>query len=236
MTDDLEEQVRAAAARARVAAAELAPLSRARKDAALLAMADALAGATDDVIRANAVDVAAARAAATPPAMIDRLTLSAERIDAMAAGLRDVAALADPVGEVVRGYTRPNGLEIRQIRVPFGVVAMVYEARPNVTVDAAGLALKSGNAALLRGSGTAHRSNEVLVDVLAIAAEKAGLPRRLDSARPRDRSGKRRLPTPRPRPGRLDHPAGRRRADQLCGSELDGAGDRDRRRQRAHLR
>jgi glutamate-5-semialdehyde dehydrogenase len=84
--------------------------------------------------------------------------------------------LADPVGEVVRGYTRPNGLEVRQIRVPFGVVAMVYEARPNVTVDAAGLALKSGNAALLRGSGTARRSNEVLVDVLAIAAEKAGLP------------------------------------------------------------
>ena len=176
MTEDLEQQVRAAAARARVAAADLAPLSRARKDAALLAMAEALAGATDDVLQANAVDVAAARAAGTPSAMIDRLRLSAERIAGMAGGLRDVAALPDPVGEVVRGYTRPNGLEVRQIRVPFGVVAMVYEARPNVTVDAAGLALKSGNAALLRGSGTARRSNEVLVDVLAIAAEKAGLP------------------------------------------------------------
>jgi glutamate-5-semialdehyde dehydrogenase len=159
-----------------VAATDLAPLSRARKDAALLAMADALRSATDDVLRANAIDMANAREAGTPPAMIDRLTLSAERIEAMATGLRDVAALADPVGEVVRGYTQPNGLEIRQLRVPFGVVAMIYEARPNVTVDAAGLALKSGNAALLRGSGTAERSNEVLVEVLASAAEKTGLP------------------------------------------------------------
>ena len=95
----------------------------------------------------------------------------------MAQGLREVAALPDPVGEVLRGYTQPNGLEIRQVRVPFGVVAMIYEARPNVTVDAAGLALKSGNAALLRGSASAYRSNTALVDVLAGAAEKAGLPR-----------------------------------------------------------
>ena len=151
-------------------------MSRGRKDAALLAMADALAGATDEVLRANADDVAAATEAGTPEALVDRLALSGERLDAMAAGLREVAALPDPVGEVVRGYTRPNGLEIRQVRVPFGVVAMVYEARPNVTVDAAALALKSGNAALLRGSGTARRSNEVLVDVLATAAEKAELP------------------------------------------------------------
>jgi glutamate-5-semialdehyde dehydrogenase len=176
MKDDLERQVRAAATRARAAAVDLAPMSRGRKDAALLAMADALAGATDEVLRANADDVAAAREAGTPEALVDRLALSGERLHAMAAGLREVAALPDPVGEVVRGYTRPNGLEIRQVRVPFGVVAMVYEARPNVTVDAAGLALKSGNAALLRGSGTAQRSNEVLVDVLATAAEKAELP------------------------------------------------------------
>jgi glutamate-5-semialdehyde dehydrogenase len=176
MTENLERQVRAAATRARAAAVDLAPMSRGRKDAALLAMADALAGATDEVLRANADDVAAAREAGTPEALVDRLALSGERLDAMAAGLREVAALPDPVGEVVRGYTRPNGLEIRQVRVPFGVVAMVYEARPNVTVDAAGLALKSGNAALLRGSGTAQRSNEVLVDVLATAAEKAELP------------------------------------------------------------
>ncbi len=176
MKDDLERQVHAAATRARAAAVDLAPMSRGRKDAALLAMADALAGATDEVLRANADDVAAATEAGTPEALVDRLALSGERLDAMAAGLREVAALPDPVGEVVRGYTRPNGLEIRQVRVPFGVVAMVYEARPNVTVDAAALALKSGNAALLRGSGTAQRSNEVLVDVLATAAEKAELP------------------------------------------------------------
>jgi glutamate-5-semialdehyde dehydrogenase len=176
MTDDLERQVRQAAERARTAAAELAPRTRAAKDAALLAMADALLAASSDVLRANAADVAAAREGGTPESMIDRLALSAERLDDMAAGLRDVAALADPVGEVVRGYTQPNGLEVRQVRVPFGVVAMVYEARPNVTVDAAGLALKSGNAALLRGSGTALRTNEVLVGTLAAAAEKAGLP------------------------------------------------------------
>jgi glutamate-5-semialdehyde dehydrogenase len=171
------DEVRAVAAAARDAAAELAPLSRAAKDAALHAMADALVGATDDVLAANARDVSAGRAAALSDSLIDRLSLDRDRVAAMAAGLRDVAALPDPVGEVVRGYTQPNGLEIRQVRVPFGVVAMIYEARPNVTVDAAGLALKSGNAALLRGSASAYESNVVLVDVLARAAEKAGLPR-----------------------------------------------------------
>lgn len=176
MSDDLERQIRQAAERARVAAAELAPQRRAAKDAALLAMADALLAASPDVLRANAADVAAARDTGTPESMVDRLALSADRLDGMATGLRDVAGLADPVGEVVRGYTQPNGLEVRQVRVPFGVVAIVYEARPNVTVDAAGLAVKSGNAALLRGSGTAQRTNEVLVGVLAAAAEKAGLP------------------------------------------------------------
>ena len=172
-----EQDVRDVAARARVASTELAPLSRARKDAALLAMADALLDATDAVVAANAKDVANGRAAGLNDGLIDRLSLDADRIAAMAQGLRDVAGLTDPVGEVLRGYTQPNGLEIRQVRVPFGVIAMVYEARPNVTVDAAALALKSGNAALLRGSGTAYESNTMLVDVLATAAEKAGLPR-----------------------------------------------------------
>ena len=172
-----EQDVRDVAARARAAATELAPLSRARKDAALLAMADALLDATDAVVAANAKDVANGRAAGLNDGLIDRLSLDADRIAAMAQGLRDVAGLTDPVGEVLRGYTQPNGLEIRQVRVPFGVIAMVYEARPNVTVDAAALALKSGNAALLRGSGTAYESNTMLVDVLATAAEKAGLPR-----------------------------------------------------------
>jgi glutamate-5-semialdehyde dehydrogenase len=172
-----EQEVRAVAARAKDAAAELAPLGRARKDAALHAMADALVESTVAVLAANARDVAAARAAGLDGGVIDRLTLDPERVCAMAQGLRDVAALPDPVGEVLRGYNRPNGLEIKQVRVPFGVIAMIYEARPNVTVDAAGLAIKSGNAVLLRGSGSAYASNAALVDTLSRAAETAGLPR-----------------------------------------------------------
>ena len=179
MTDQAasEHEVRAVAARSREAAVELAPLTRAAKDATLHAMADALDAAEDQILAANARDVDAGRAAGLGDGLVDRLTLDPDRVAAMADGLRDVAALPDPVGEVVRGYTQPNGLEIRQVRVPFGVVAMIYEARPNVTVDAAGLALKSGNAALLRGSASAYESNCVLVEVLAAAAEKAGLPR-----------------------------------------------------------
>jgi glutamate-5-semialdehyde dehydrogenase len=172
-----EQDVRAAAARARDAAAELAPLSRAAKDAALHVMADALLDAAADVIAANTKDVAAGTEAGLDDGLLDRLRLDEDRVAAMAQGLRDVAALPDPIGEVLRGYTRPNGLEIRQVRVPFGVIAMIYEARPNVTVDAAGLGLKSGNAVLLRGSATAFASNNALVAVLAEAAEKAGLPR-----------------------------------------------------------
>jgi len=172
-----EQDVLDAARRARAAAADLAPLSRAAKDAALLAMADALTDAADAIVTANARDMSAGRDAGMDDGLLDRLRLDADRVAAMAQGLRDVAALPDPVGEVLRGYTQPNGLEIRQVRVPFGVLAMIYEARPNVTVDAAGLAVKSGNAALLRGSASAFESNTALVDVLATAAEKAGLPR-----------------------------------------------------------
>jgi glutamate-5-semialdehyde dehydrogenase len=172
-----QEEVHAVAARGREAAAELAPLSRAAKDAALHAMADALDAAVDPVLTANEQDLAAGRNSGLSEAILDRLALTPDRVGAMAQGLRDVAALPDPIGEILRGYRQPNGLEIRQVRVPFGVVAMIYEARPNVTVDAAGLALKSGNAALLRGSASAYESNAVLVDVLAAAAEKAGLPR-----------------------------------------------------------
>lgn len=168
--------VRAAALRARAAAAELAAVTRADKDAALLAMADALCDEDDAILDANAHDVDAGRADGMAESVLDRLRLDTERLAAMSQGLRDVATLPDPVGEVLRGYETPNGLEIRQIRVPFGVIAIVYEARPNVTVDAAALALKSGNAALLRGSASAYRSNSALVDVLSRAAEKSGLP------------------------------------------------------------
>ncbi len=162
--------------RARTAAAGLAPLTRQAKDAALLAMADALLAQSERILAANAEDVAAGREAGTTEALLDRLALTPSRVEAMADGLRHVATLPDPVGEVVRGSSLPNGLELRQVRVPLGVVGIVYEARPNVTADAAGLCVKSGNAVLLRGSASAYRSNTVLVEVLAAAATKAGLP------------------------------------------------------------
>lgn len=166
----------AVAHRAREAAHELALATRATKDDALHAMADALVAGTEDVLAANAEDVAAAREAGTPDALLDRLGLDASRVAGMADGLRDVAGLPDPVGEVVRGSTLANGLELRQVRVPFGVVGIIYEARPNVTADAAGICLKSGNAVLLRGSSSARRSNEAIVAVLREAAAGAGLP------------------------------------------------------------
>ena len=171
-----ESGVVAAAVRARVAAHELAVATRAAKDAALEAMAQALVDSAEKLSAANAEDVAAAEAQGTPEAIIDRLRLDESRIAAMAAGLREVAGLPDPVGEVLRGSTLANGLELRQVRVPFGVVGIIYEARPNVTADAAGICLKSGNAVLLRGSSSALRSNEAIVTVLRAAAATAGLP------------------------------------------------------------
>jgi len=167
--------VREVAQRARIASRALAVATRAEKDAALLAMADALEQATDAVLAANREDVERAEASATPASILDRLRLSAARVSAMAQGLRDVAGLPDPVGEVVRGSTLANGLELRQVRVPFGVVGMIYEARPNVTADAAGICLKSGNAVLLRGSSSARSSNAAIVEVLRAAAGRAGL-------------------------------------------------------------
>jgi glutamate-5-semialdehyde dehydrogenase len=172
MTDATFETV---AARAREAAHELAVATRATKDAALHAMADALASDTAAVLAANAEDVTAAREAETPDALVDRLRLTEDRVAGMAAGLRDVAGLPDPVGEVVRGSTLANGLELRQVRVPFGVIGIIYEARPNVTADAAGICLKAGSAVLLRGSSSARHSNEAVVAVLREAAASAGL-------------------------------------------------------------
>ncbi len=159
-----------AARRAKTAAAALAPLPRKTKDAALHAMAEALIAHTGRILEANALDVAASREQGTSEAMLDRLALTPSRVAAMADGLRHVAGLPDPVGDVVRGNDLPNGLELRQVRVPLGVVGIVYEARPNVTADAAGLCVKSGNAVLLRGSASAYRSNTVIVDVLSAAA------------------------------------------------------------------
>ncbi|TDC55183.1 glutamate-5-semialdehyde dehydrogenase [Actinomadura sp. KC345] len=154
------------AGRAREAAAGLAPLPRAAKDAALNRIADALVTAAPEIVKANEADVVLARESGTSEYMIDRLSLSEERIAAIAEAVRKVAALPDPVGQSVRGDVLPNGLELRQVRVPLGVVGMIYEGRPNVTVDAAALCLKSGNAALLRGSSSAYGSNTALVEVM----------------------------------------------------------------------
>jgi len=167
--------VRDQALKARAAAADLATRTRSDKDAALLAMADALDANAESIVEANAADVERAKSVA-PAAVVDRLRIDQSRILAMAAGLRTVAGLPDPVGEVVRGYTLPNGLTVSQRRVPLGVVGIIYEGRPNVTADAAGLCLKSGNAVLLRGSSSAAMSNAAIVEVLREAVSGAGLP------------------------------------------------------------
>jgi len=164
-----------AAERAREASHGLALATRAQKDAALQAMADALLAGQDAILAANTEDVARAEEGGTPSGIVDRLRLTPERLAGMAQGLRDVAGLPDPVGEVVRGSTLANGLELRQVRVPFGVVGMIYEARPNVTADAAGICLKSGNAVLLRGSSSARSSNAAIVAALREAVASAGL-------------------------------------------------------------
>jgi glutamate-5-semialdehyde dehydrogenase len=162
--------------RARAAGRMLATASTEVKDAALLGAADLLVERTDDLLAANAEDVAREQAAGASATVVDRLRLSGARVEGMADGLRQVAALADPVGEVTQGWTRPNGLAIAKVRVPLGVVAIIYENRPNVTSDAFGLCLKSGNAAFLRGSSGAIRSNVAIAGVLREALAKAGLP------------------------------------------------------------
>jgi glutamate-5-semialdehyde dehydrogenase len=161
---------------ARDAARELARTDSATKDRALHAIADALEARTPEIVEANARDLEAGRESGLSAALMDRLALDPSRVAAMAAGARAIAALPDPVGEVLDGHRLPNGLDVRKVRVPLGVVAVVYEARPNVTIDAAALCLKSGNAAVLRGSSSAAHSNAVLAAVAAEAAQEAGLP------------------------------------------------------------
>ncbi|MCG7596064.1 glutamate-5-semialdehyde dehydrogenase [Mycobacterium sp. PSTR-4-N] len=173
--DDVRGQVHEAARRARTASRDLATLSTETKNRALHTAADHLLLNTRVILDANEADLAAARAAGTPDAMLDRLALTPTRVDGIADGLQQVAALPDPIGEVLRGRTLPNGLQLRQQRVPLGVVGIVYEGRPNVTVDAFGLTLKSGNAVLLRGSSSAARSNAALVEALRAALVAEGL-------------------------------------------------------------
>ncbi|WP_432482327.1 glutamate-5-semialdehyde dehydrogenase [Kineococcus esterisolvens] len=175
-SSDVTEAVLETCRRAKAAARPLRLATRAVKDAALLAVADALEAATGRIVAANAEDLERGRAGGTSEHLLDRLALDAGRVAALAAAVREVAALPDPVGEVVRGSTLPNGLRLRELRVPMGVLGVVYEARPNVTVDVAVLALKSGNAVVLRGGSAAVSTNAVLVDVVRGALEGAGLP------------------------------------------------------------
>ncbi|MDQ2780992.1 glutamate-5-semialdehyde dehydrogenase [Lapillicoccus sp.] len=169
------EQVSEVARGARVASRRLALLSGAAKDEALFAIADALDAATASVVEANAQDLQRGRDRGMPEGLLDRLLLDERRVGEIAQAVRDIAGLPDPVGEVVRGATLANGLEIRQVRVPMGVIGMIYEARPNVTVDAAALALKSGNAVILRGGSAATSSNHAFVEVMRGALADQGL-------------------------------------------------------------
>ncbi|WP_332643705.1 glutamate-5-semialdehyde dehydrogenase [Aeromicrobium sp.] len=173
---DVKQQVHDAARRGRVAAATLALTPRAAKDEALNAIADALVSASAEILDANAKDVAAAREAGTGENVIDRLSLDEGRIGAFADGVRDIAALPDPVGEVVRGSTLANGLRLQQIRVPMGVIGMIYEGRPNVTADAAAICLKAGSAVLLRGSSSASQSNAAIIKVMREALASTSIP------------------------------------------------------------
>lgn len=170
------ELVKAKALAAKQAAAKLAVTSTAVKNAALLAMAAALEAQQSEILAANERDMTAAAAKGMKSSMLDRLKLTAERISGMADGLRQVAGLADPVGNVIDGKTLPNGLHITKIRVPLGVIGIIYEARPNVTADAAGLCLKSGSAVILKGGSEAMESNKTVAAILAQAAEGAGIP------------------------------------------------------------
>lgn len=173
---DVAQEILAITERSRRAARKMAGANRAWKDKGLRAIAGSLLANTDRVLAANAKDVAAGRENGTSAAMLDRLTLTPQRVKALADALEKLATLPDPVGNVVRGQTLPNGLRMRQINVPMGVVAAIYEARPNVTVDIAGLALKSGNAVILRGGTAAANTNQTLVSLLREALESVSLP------------------------------------------------------------
>lgn len=170
------DEVRELGLAARAASRVLAGLRSETKDDALRAMAEALLAHADEILTANQADLAAARELELTPAMLKRLALTADKVAGMAAGLREVADLPDPVGAVVDGWRRPNGLDIRRVRVPLGVIGIIYESRPNVTADAAGLCLKSGNACILRGGKESIRSNQAIATVLQDAATAAGMP------------------------------------------------------------
>jgi glutamate-5-semialdehyde dehydrogenase len=175
--DKLRDDVTQLAAKAKVAASALALVSTDDKNKALLKMADEISAAKDKIIAENKKDVEAATNAGQSKALLDRLTLDSARIDGIAQGLKEMVALADPVGEVLREWSRPNGIMIRQVRVPLGVIGMIYEARPNVTAEAAGLCLKAGNGVILRGGSEAFHSNKILVELIAKALSGTKIPK-----------------------------------------------------------
>src|SRR5438045_5927970 len=174
--DDLRSEVLDFGKRARAAARALARISTQRKNAALLAMADQLGGSTGAILRANGKDVEKASADQLSLPMIDRLRLDEKRIQGMADGIREVAALEDPMGKIIAEWTRPNGLHISKVRVPIGVIGIIYESRPNVTSDAAVLCTKTGNATILRGGSESIHSNVAIAAALSRGAARAGLP------------------------------------------------------------
>jgi glutamate-5-semialdehyde dehydrogenase len=173
---DLQAEMRALGERARAAARVLATAPRAAKDRALHAAAAALRARQDEILAANRRDLAAAEAGGLRPALLDRLALDAKRVEAMATGLEAVAALADPVGDEIARWSRPNGLDIARVRVPLGVIGIIYESRPNVTADAGALCLKAGNAAILRGGSESFHSSRAILACLADGLRQAGLP------------------------------------------------------------
>ena len=173
---ELKEEIIRRAASAKMAAYKLATVDSAVKDRALLSMAEALEKAKEDILFKNEIDVEAAKESGLSDALIDRLTLNDKRIAAMIQGLKEIAGLKDPVGEIISTTTRPNGLKINKVRVPLGVVNIIYESRPNVTVDTAALCLKSGNAVILRGGSESLNSNHILVKTISAAAYAAGIP------------------------------------------------------------
>ncbi|MDJ1369784.1 glutamate-5-semialdehyde dehydrogenase [Gulosibacter molinativorax] len=175
----LEAEVREIAKRAKVASRALQNATSGIKNDLLNAIADALVGSAEEIVAANTLDMERGRERGLTPGLLDRLELTTERVASIASALREVAGLPDPVGEIVRGSTLENGLKLKQVRVPMGVVGMIYEARPNVTVDAAALALKSGNAVILRGGSAALESNRKLVQIIGDTLEAQGLPREL---------------------------------------------------------
>ena len=172
----LSDQIFDLGQRAQIASRQLARASSEQKNQALLVMADEIQSRSGAILAANEKDVTQAKAAGISSAMVDRLTLNPKRVEAMADGIREVAALADPVGERIRQWTRPNGIEISKVRVPIGVIGIIYESRPNVTSDAAVLCLKTGNAALLRGGSESFHSNCAIAEALQAGLAKAGLP------------------------------------------------------------